>query len=528
MRPLMSTQALLNELAARERRVLEQLHELSGINQSPISPQQAYASVQATPRGAQASSLNAGASSPPLSWHREEANEVDGIEPHGVRPPESSRGIIRNLEHDLERLQCLLRLSPLNEAVRQADRSNESDAEARTPKLQQYGTPQPEKDTEKAMATAREKRLRVSPVAALSSSPVAPLVKRDKRETLVYAPPPPIRPLPSPHNPCASRCMSTSGEGEVITLLDGAAPPRRSEVLDMTDEEDGRGHSYGDEVRSPRGGTAARNNAISSSLRSDGGRGESQSVDSYSTPYWQNGQPCVNGERANSSAGWSRSPVRWFAVPEESKETQCNTVQAKDNERGLCTSALDAWDAHRSCTQQADSTVATAGQLPFHSSASELSTPPPTFASFSEASRLERAQPCVFSSASPPPRFPAAPLSSPKSTLSTGAGVPNTALLTPLSSVVGNIDSAPFASVTVPRAAETPQSITNARGVLGVAAAGPFAAVSTRRGASALPRGVARAASWGGLKAFFTRQSRVSVLRTPGVSCVEDESHRLA
>ncbi|KPA80446.1 hypothetical protein ABB37_04674 [Leptomonas pyrrhocoris] len=507
MRSHMSTQALLDELAARERRVLEQLHELSGINQSPISPQQTYASVQATPRGAPASVHSAGAfSSPPPPWLPEDACEVDEANSCDVRLPEGSRGTVGNLEHDLQRLQYLLRHSPLREAERPVDWKHVNEAAVWTPVLQRNGGPLHDANTAKDAAAAHEKRLRGLPGDALSGSPVTPVVKRDRRETPAYAPPPPLTALPAYHNISSSSPGVNAAEVEQAMQLERAAPPRRSEVLDVTDEEDG---------------TSPRRNATMFASRSGRDRGEAHGVQSYSTACWRNSLAHAGNAQTGDNVRWNRSPVRWFAPPEGNQKYQGHTEQANDIGRVLGTSALDAWDAHRSPERHAGGVEAAAEQPPFPPSENKLRTPPPIFASLSETAPAEETRLGAFSSASPPPRLPGTPSPLPKC-----AAARTAVTAAPTPSREGEMDFSTVANVAVPRVAETPQPTTKTRGVLREAAGESFADAPTRRAASALPRGVTHTTSWRGLRAFFARQFRVSALLTPDVLSVEDGSHR--
>lgn len=508
MRPQMSTQALLDELAARERRVLEQLHELSGINQSPISPQQAYASMQATPQSALSSPARTDRSSTSSSsWRTKKKHGVcdrEGEEAHNMVPAERPHDIVGNLARDLARLRLLLLRSPLNSGARPKPQNHDACSNACTPTWQHYDTLQSgvEEETERAMAAAREKRLRVSPAAPFSGSPVTPDTKRDRRETLAYAPPPPLSFL-SPHQERISPDRGATQNEEAVRAvsLDGRAPsPRRSAVLDMTDDGEGDTHDS-------RGYTMPRSHASVSASRFGRAR-EVDDVRSFSEACWRGGQPLNDSVHASSGATWSRSPVCWVASPQE----PCNPCgDARQEEEGrkavLCISALDAWDTHRSPQRHGEGgDKTTASPAAFRPSLTKLSTPPPTLTSLNEASQQGMAQPGVSFSTSPSPRLPGTSSSPPKAEAT--IGLRPTSANTP-AQVASEMTVPSLAHVTVPHIAETPQPMTKGHNLTGEAAV------------SMSPRGVTRTTSWNGLRAFFARQSRVGVLLTPDVAMVE-------
>lgn len=494
-----TTQALIAELAESDRRILEQLRELSGISQSPISPRQAYASVQATPRSGQPYS--------PLRVAAEARTAGDEGEACEARVTARSRGTIGNLVHDLARLQHLLRHSPLHDGERQYDVENEEcgdQLDLFTPTVQRY-TKQREREEEKAalILGTGEKRTRVSPVAPVSHSPAAPEVKRDRRETQSYAPPPPLR-----------RFCNASSDGGAV--LDGDAPQRRSEVLDFADEGDGgvgdgKAQTWrrSDVVRSPRVG------ATMFATRGGDFR-EAHVVRSYSEARVTGAAVPLSHGDADVAGQWSRSPVRWIAASTNgaTRQMPVEHENGKEAREGMpCTSAIEAWKAHHSPVHHhVEETYAkrATGDI----SAATVSTPPPMHFFLNEASQLQMAPPESFTMASPPPRIPVPPPPVPRAT-PTAAGFPTPA--------AGPMDFSPVVTVGEQRAVCTPQPATKTYGMPRKHTEQVPATTSrSRRAASALPRGVTHTTSWQGLRAFFTRQSRVPAFLTPEVGGAED------
>jgi hypothetical protein len=517
MQRYMSTQALLDELAARERRVLQQLHELSGINQSPITPHQAYTSVQATPRGDTTPPPTAEASAPPSPLRPVALDKAGDFDVGDARTRGTSRGTIKSLEHDLQRLQYLLRHSPLHSDAGHLNTRQEGSPGLLTPTLQRYGKSQ-QAEMEGAVASAHEKRFRWSPVAHVNGSPVEPGAKRDRRETLVYAPPPLLDPLP-PYTKVASHRVSVvsgddDAEVERAMSLERAASPRRSTVLDMTDEEeDGacRHPRDNDDVQSPRGNAVPRGSATM--LASRGGSGRSGYITQSSwQAYGRNEVPPRDyTELTSSGAEWRRSPIRWVASSalEAEKRPSHTGGQRRDCEEVIGRSALDIWDAHHFPERVRSGQAVPTQPSAFRVSPTALGTPPPPSISCNEASQLEVAQQRVFCSVSPPPRFPGTRTPSSKVVAHAEGG--NTAIPTPV--LGAGIEASLISSADIPCTAQTPPPTAKMYNM---------ASTSARRAASVLPRGVTRTTSWRGLRAFFSRQSRVLVLRTPALSIVEE------
>ncbi|CAC9508015.1 hypothetical protein, unknown function [Leishmania infantum JPCM5] len=540
MRCSASTQQLLDELAARERRVLQQLRDLSGMKASPIAPSRPCASLPMTPERLNVASTHPASSTPlpqllpsPLSTTEHEEYQVktpswrqQGSCHHDVHHP--SRGTLGNLERDLQRLQYLLRHSPLTGTQAAiADAGDENGSEATNAQQSQQHLPMTHRDDGAAMA--REKRTREARRPNLSASPVTPEVKRDRQEMeAYYAPPPPLTPLPS----YAEASLQHPGGGST-------SPARGSAVLSMDDEPCDEDVALASDALAHFSQVAAGlvTSGVENRLRRANttmfpGRCSAKTVGGLQASPYREPDDTVPREAHSrqgvtpavtpSTSEWRRSPVRWF-----SSSAPTATSISKDAPRHewceegeeevtmLCVSALDAWAAHRSahCVPH--------GTANFDSAS--IATSPPPARTFSRASRppLSPSRPGELSDihATPHPALPSTnspphvPARSPSPFAKTCQLAVSTAGLTFLTPTLDEDGAAqPFAATLPPQAA-TPQETLHSGNDHHSSRVSTEPQTSCV--ASALPSGVMRTTSWSTLKAFYARQSSAGALMTP-------------
>ncbi|KAK7200025.1 hypothetical protein NESM_000051900 [Novymonas esmeraldas] len=456
-----STQQLLDELAARERRVLQQLRDLSGVKQSPIAPHRPHTSLPGSPEHVRPASLPQD-----QSWSRASPPEEALLPSWQSRGGAADGGTAGNLRRDLERLRHLLQHSPLS------------------------GAPP-------AIAVARDKRERESRQAHLSASPVTPEGKRDRWEgEAPVAAPPPLTRLPTHAMPPPPRSEPGSG-----------SPPRRSTVLEM--DEEAR-----DEDVAAASNALARFHSVSART----GLGSRGVPDAHPWHEWEGSRHREAHELSGSTtaavapvsaSAWRRSPVRWFASSATAAAAGPSAVHDgrraldEDGEAPLGIAAVRAWTAQSGT--RGDTGGAEQQRTPLAGAAPLLSAESaPRSAHLPATPRHPAAlfgdrwlSPSSVPGASPPPRVPASDASPPPRP----RAVPATAALGfPTPSL------AELESVRPPHARPSPWR-----------AATPSAATQPRRPAPAVPDSeIVRTASWCALKAFYARQSNAAApLQTP-------------
>ncbi|CBZ23929.1 hypothetical protein, unknown function [Leishmania mexicana MHOM/GT/2001/U1103] len=540
MRCSASTQQLLDELAARERRVLQQLRDLSGMNESPIAPRQPYASLPITPERLNAASTHSASSTPlpqllpsPLTATEHEEYQVkkpswrqQGSCHHDIYHP--SRWTVGDLERDLQRLQYLLRHSPL--AGMQAaisDAGDEEDSEATNAQQTQQHLPVTHGDD--GAAVAHEKRSREARRPNLSASPVTPEVKRDRREMRAYyAPPPPLTPLPS----YAETSLRLPGGGST-------SPARCSAVLSMDDEprdedvalaSDALAHFS--QVAAGMVTSGAEDRFRRANATMFPGRSSAKTVGGFqASPYREPDHTAPRGTYnrqgatstvASSTGVWRRSPVRWFAFSAPmtasiSKDAPRHEWREEGEEEvtTLCVCALDTWAAHRSAhhvpheTANFDSASIATSPPPARTS-SRASHPPLSPSRPGEPSDIHAAPHPALTSTKSPPRIPVRSASPFTKTCQLAVSPAGLSFLTPALDEDGAAQ--PFAA-TLPAQAATPQETSHSGN--GHHDSRESVEPQTLCVASALRSGVIRTTSWSTLKAFYARQSSAGALMTP-------------
>ncbi|KAG5473763.1 hypothetical protein LSCM1_04393 [Leishmania martiniquensis] len=532
-----STQRLLDELAARERRVLQQLCELSGMNQSPIAPSRSYASLPVTPERLNTVSPHP-APSAPLSLLPSSPSAVIEREDYHEEKPScrergknhldahfTSRGATENLERDLQRLQYLLRHSPLigvPPVLMGAGHENGSEATGAQKPLHRLMA-----DGEGGAAAVHEKRTRGARGPNLSASPVTPEVKRDRREAHAYfAPPPPLASLPS-HSGMSPRPPSGGS----------ASPTQRSSVLDMGEELGDADMTPASDALTPFaeaaagavcGGAEEKRRRTSAAMPTE--RPSAKTLGAVQVRPYRDSDDTVSSEEydrqpavpaaASSTGAWQRSPVRWFSSAAAAASASNSAPPHDGREKAeevemLCASALDTWAAHRSAHQQAR------GVTHFNSASMATSLPlkerlsralhPSRSPSHSEVQHNLHAPPHpALPSTSPPPRVPG-PSSFPLGR-NCQAGASTAEPTSPMPAL-GEDGAAPPFAATSPRHTVTPQPRVHSRG----GQHGNRASVEAQapRAAATSPLGAMQTASWYALKAFYARQSDTGALLTP-------------
>ncbi|KAG5490453.1 hypothetical protein JKF63_00573 [Porcisia hertigi] len=538
MHPSASTQQLLDELAARERRVLQQLRELSAMRQSPIAPSRPYASLPVTPMRLDTASLHPAPSAPlpqpppspsgatgherhqveVLSW-RQQTNRLHNINPQ-------SRETVGNLERDLQRLQYLLRQSPLTGTKRvTADAGDENVPRAtNADRLQLYS---PTVYGEGGVAVAREKRTREGRQPNLSASPVTPEVKRDRPEAEAHdASPPSLTALSS---------YSAMSPGRP----DGRSPslPRRSTVLCMDEEPDDGdvALAYDALKRFSRVATGMVTGAAGDGFREGSaivfpGRVTAKAAAGVGMSPYREPDDIVRSETCNwqhaasaishSTSEWRRSPVRWFFLsPAATASTEKVEPQYGVREEGgevttLRGPALETWAAQGSAHRvfHEGTHLASAfmeNSLPQKEVSSQASGAFLSPSRPGQSFNVDAPQHPAVPSASPPPRFPGL---FPSTLTQIRQHPASTAGLTfPTLAVDKERPPAPLIALS-PRNSTTPKPALPSRGesygrnVLGN--------VQPSCAASALPHSSKRTTSYA-LRAFYARESRAGSLLTP-------------
>ncbi|KAG5474049.1 hypothetical protein CUR178_04160 [Leishmania enriettii] len=527
-----STQQLLDELAARERRVLQQLRDLSGMNQSPIAPIRPYASLPVTPVRFNTVSPHSASSAtlsrllPSPSAVEREGYQVEklscrqeGKNHHDIRNP--SRGSAGNLERDLQRLQYLLRHSPLTGGELTLAGAGDGDGSGTT-SAQQPQQHRAMVDGEGDSAVVHEKRTREARRPNTSASPVTPEVKRDRRETVAYyAPPPPLTPL--------ARYSETSPRHPGG---DSASPARRSSVLDVGEDLGDGDATLVSGTLTPFSRVAAgvlggdseeRFRRANAAMSTEGPLAKTASaakVCSYrdlddTVPSEGYSRQCAASAVVSSTGAWQRSPVRWFSSAAAATSRHDGHGEREEEVAMLCVSALDTWAKHCSAHERAQEAA------PFNLVPMETSPPPketssrashPPLSPFhSEVlSTLEAPAKTALPSTSPPPRVPGPspfPLARSCRSAASAAGL---AFPTP---ALGEDGAAPPFAATSPRQAAEPQPALHSGG--GQHGNGVLAEGRTPCAASALPLEAMRTISRHALKAFYARQSSCGALLTP-------------
>ncbi|AIO00054.1 hypothetical protein LPMP_291030 [Leishmania panamensis] len=532
-----SPQQLLNELAVRERRVLQQLRDLSGMNQSPIPPSRPYESLPVTPERLNTASLHLASSvSPPQPLSS--PSTATGHKDYRVEKPSRCqqenghhdiclppRGTAGNLERDLQRLQYLLRHSPLTRTQPSiADAGDDGGSEATNAQQPQQHFPVVHRWG--GAAVVPEKRTREARRPNLSASPVTPEVKRDRRETAVYyAPPPPLTPFP------------LHIETPPLHLSGGStSPARRSAVLDMDEEprdedvalaSDALAHFSQVAAGVVAGGAQDMFRRVNATMFP--GRASANTVGACTTPLYHQpantvpseaySERCAASPVAPSTGAWRRSPVRWFASAAAASTSQNapryeRCEEAEEKLTTLCVPALDVWAAHHTVhgvpheAERSDSTSMEASLLPTGIS-SRASRPPLSPSRQGELSNVDAPLHPALSSASPPPRMPGT--SPPLAKIYPPPG--STAGLTfPMPTLDEHAASPSFAATLQSKAA-TPQPTLHSGG--GHHGRSVLAEPQPPCAATQMQRGVMRTTSWYTLKAFYARQSSAGALLTP-------------
>ncbi|GET90383.1 hypothetical protein, unknown function [Leishmania tarentolae] len=538
MRFSASTQQLLDELAAREHRVLQQLRELSGMNESPIAPSRPYASLPITPERLNTDSPHQASSKPlpqrplcPLdaTEHQEYQVKKPSWPPqvnvhHDAYDP--SCGTVSSLERDLQRLQYLLRHPPLmgtQAAIAKAGK--EDGAEVADAKQLQQHLPMTHGDRD--VAVAREKRTREAWRPNLSTSPVTPEVKRDRQEMGVYyAPPPPLTPLPSHAE--ASPHLPENGS---------TSPARCSAVLSMDDEPRGEDVALTTDA-------LANFSQGASGVITRGAEDQFRRVNATMFPE-QSSTKAVVGLQASpyrerddtvpreacsrqgaasavapSAVAWQRSPVRWFSSTQTVTSTSKYTPQKELREEGeegvtmLCVSALETWAAHHSAhsvpRETEDFHSASISTSPPPTRTSQVSRPPLSSSRTGELSNVHATLRSALPRTSSPPRIAEPSPSVCAKTRPLGVA---SAALTFLTPSLDENEAAQLFGATLPGKAAPPQE-TLRRGS-GHHNRSVSAEPQTSCAASASPRSVIRTTALCALKAFYTRQSTAGALTTP-------------
>lgn len=474
--------------------------------QSPIPPSRSFMSLPITPERFNVSDAEHAMASGQLEHHPPPS-------PSHVYSPRSRvtpRGAAGNLERDLQRLQDLLRRSPLTRAFssspapasgRDGDEPGARVAPSlRMPFQQQQQSPQfvwlP--NTHGASAAALgggEKRTRDARRSHVSASPVTPEVKRDRREA--------------------------TGHSAVLMPAASPSPPRRSTVLDAVhEEEEWRGSGAGSsdaEVAVARAALASFSRAAAGA-HGGGGVGDGTSTSQSGTSGFLDCPPHGNADvlgatqamsaGADAAAeGWRRSPVRWYAAAEPlpgtplhgdaaAEETQRRAVGAD-----LRVSALDAWMAHQSPPPPRQNDVhpeVTHGDTShFFAAAVPSASPPPR-------------APLALSSASASP-LPRATPSKNAAAAATGSAV----FLTPALDE-GDVTAQSAASAPPRQPAAPPPPVT-ADGTGGIRGTPSWRASAESKppAASSVQSDVPRFTSWQALRAYHARQLRSGLVRTP-------------